>query len=247
MLNNEDLNLLTLKEYTTIMSEITKAPFVDKSGACYMFELSHEADLFCENNPHTYKGESRHMNGIKYWISNLYLNGVKAANLKTRESDEFHKVEFSPEDVKQNLYINHETNFHLLQLRQYNLAKDLRALSNGTFIVPVLLPERSEGDYPTINYCYVQRENERLYVLFSNLSEFKTWNASQGNKFLPLATDFIKAKRIRTTKYLQKTKGIYAQKELKEEKKKHSILINPLSDKIILTNDLLARAMEKKQ
>ena len=246
MLSGEELNLLTLKEYTTIMSDITKAPFVDKSGACYMFELSSEADIFCENNPHTYKGESKHMNGINYWVSNLYLMGVKAANLKTRESKEFRKVEFSPDDVKQNLYINHDTNFHLLQLRQYNLAKDLRALKDGIFIVPILLPERSEGDYPTINYCYVQRDNERLYVLFSNLNEFKTWNASQGNKFLPLATDFIKAKRIRTTRQLLKSKGIYVQKELKEEKKKHSILINPLSDKIILTNDLLSQAMEKK-
>ncbi len=247
MISKEEMNLLTLKEYNTIMSSITKKPFVDKSGACYMFEIPSEADIFCENNPNTYKGDSKHMNGLKFWASELYLSGINAVNVKVRESNEFRKIMLSPEDVKQNVYINHETNYHLLQLRQYNLAKNLRALSEGIFIVPILLPERQEGEYPTINYCYVQRHGERLYILFSNLKEFQDWNMAQGNKFLPLATDFIKAKRIRTTKQVHKTKGVYAQKEDDEKKHLHSLLINPLSDKVILTNDLLNKAMEKKK
>ena len=220
------MNLLTLKEYNTIISEITKAPFVDKSGACYMFELPSEADMFCSNNPRTYKSDSKHMQGIKFWVSNLYLMGVKSVNIKTRESKEFRNIVFSDEDVKQNLYINHETNFNLLQLRQYSLAKNLRALKDGTFIAPVVLPERAECDYPKIKYCFIQRDGERLYILFTNLKEFQTWNYSQGNKFSPLATNFLKAKRIR---------------------KNSSLLVNPLSDKLILTNELLLKAMEKEK
>ena len=246
MITGKESNLLTLKEYNTIMSAITKMPFVDKTGAIYMFELPSEAELFCQNNPSTYKSDRRILHGLKYWASELYTSGVKAINIKTRESDEFQKITLSDEDVKPCVYINHETNYHLLQLRQYNLAKNLRGLSEGVFIVPILLPERQEGEYPTINYCYAQKGGERLYILFSNLKEFQEWNEAQGNKFLPLATDFIKAKRIRTTKYIKKTKGIYAQKDEEEKKHLHSVLINPLSDKILLTNDLLSKAMEKK-
>lgn len=226
MINAEENNLLTLKEYNTIMSEITGIPFVDKTGACYMFELPSEADLFCKNNPHTYKSESKHMKGLGFWVSDLYLKGVKSVNIKVRESSEFQNIAFSSDDIKQNLYDNHETNYNLLQLKQYGLAKSLRALSEGIFIAPIIIPERADGDYPKIKYCFVQKNGERMYILFTNLKDFQAWNTSLNNQFSPLATNFLKAKRIR---------------------KGNSLLINPTTDKIILTNELLQKAMEKKK
>lgn len=218
MITSENHSLLTLKEYKTILSDITKAPFVDKKGACYMFEIPSEARMFCENNPHTYESESKHMQGLAFWVSNLYLSGVKSVNIKTRENNHFVNVVFGPEDIKSNLYDNHNTNFHLLQLKQYSLKRNLRGLREGLFITPIMLPPRSEGEYPKINYCYVTKNSRRFYVLFSNLKEFQTWNEKQNNAFSPLITDFLKAKRIR---------------------KKDGVLINPLSDKMMLTNEHL--------
>ena len=104
----------------------------------------------------------------------------------------------------------------ILRLKQTKKRKHLQELENVPFLAAIMLDDRKAGQYPSVHYCYAELSNGDIYyLLFTTLQEFETWNQTQENKFHPNQTCLQDFTRIR---------------------KGHPVLINPLSDKLILTH-----------
>jgi hypothetical protein len=122
------------------------------------------------------------------------------------------------EDVKKHFY-NHEAQGNISRLRQTNLKRYLLAVWNSTFISPITIPARPLGEPPTVHYGIAMHpEGDYYCLLFTRLREFNEWNKKVNGVYLPHETTI--------TEYRSVTG-------------KHPILINPESERILLTPQLI--------
>ena len=108
-------------------------------------------------------------------------------------------------------------NFAIQRLRQTRQKQYLRELKTRKFLTPAMVEPRAKAKCPIIKYCYAYvKDGEKMFILFSTLDEFNEWNEKKGKKiWKPLNIEFKNFDRIR---------------------KKNTVVINPLSDKLILSN-----------
>ena len=209
-MEQELINLLTLTEYFLIKSEKTKKPYSDENGNCYLFEVKSDAEAFAHK-----KEDVKIENAKSYrmqFIAELYGHGIKGIKVKQRNKE--YKIIPVDKKATRRQYANPDASFNVMMLNQTRKKKYAKELKNVVFITPVLIDPRFIKRYPEMHYSYATFDgNERFYVLFTSLKEFTEWNNDQEQDWKPVEMKLQKVGRIR---------------------KNSNILINPLSDKIIL-------------
>lgn len=212
-MKQEYINILTLKEYFLIMSTLTKKPYLDKNYGCYMFETRSDADAFTKEIQGTYYEEARTFKQI-HFCTEFYSYGITSIHVQER-GKEIIIVPVEKEDVRKQFY-NADANKLIYRLKQTSEKQYLRKLNNVSFFAPVFIEKRLPKQHPSIHYCYATfTGNDVYYILFSTLQEFELWNKEQVRDWKPL--------EISLSKFSQIQKG-------------KPVLINPIQDKLILTN-----------
>ncbi len=212
------IDLFTINKYVMIKSTITKMPYIDKNGACFMMNSMSEAKQFTDIRKNTECDELKNYNNIQSLVDTFYQQGIKKINVKLNEKDDFFVYEIKKEDLKTNRYCNHEANFLLIRYHETGEKKYLKALKKCLFITPVALPHREEAQYQEIKYCVLKYSGKRYYLMFTTLQEFNKWNTSQILDYSPLEINFLKADRIR---------------------KDNGIIVNPLSVRMLLEDETI--------
>ena len=214
------VNLLTLTEYYLVSSTITDKPYIDEALNCYLFTKKSDAEAFSGELKDTKVLDAKTYR--LQFITELYGYGVKNIRVMTRES-KFSNIPVEKADAAKQ-YANPETCRNLILLKQTLKKKYAKALKKGMFIAPILIDPRFEKRYPELHYSYATFDgNDRYYVLFTTLKEFEKWNAEQPQDWKPVEMQLYKVGRIR---------------------KNNSVLINPLSDKVILQDRQISEILK---
>ena len=209
------INLLTIDPYFLVMSKATKKPYIDANYSCYMFSSKREANGFVGVMEGTYI-DDKAKNYTKDICSLLYSYGVSCIHIKTAKNDDFVDIPVEQEDIRKQYY-NGFLNSRICRLKQTRKAKYLREMYKAKFIVPILIDKRKRGQYPSLHYCYaLMGDKNPLYVLFSTLREFDEWNKTQKETWEPLELYMDEFQKIRDN---------------------HAVVINPMSDMLILTDE----------
>lgn len=216
------INLLSTKEYCLVLSKKTNRVYIDKDMACYLFELIADGDSFCNKIDDAKLDKSKILKQKTFCVD-FYCLGIKKIKIKPANGKVI-EVTLSESDVPAQ-WRNEYVNGQLLRLKQTGQAQYLRNLSDQSFIVPTFIDKRNKCCYPGIHYGIAKTKNNESYsVLFSTLQEFSEWNEKkQKNKWVPL---FLPLKKIAALK------------------KDVSIIINPISDKIILNGQQIKTAVK---
>ena len=158
-----------------------------------------------------------------FW--NFYNQGAKGILVFLRDTKKSIHIPLLEEEVKSEYtqYYNHETNGALNRVQQTSQKQYLTMLATGTFFTPVKIIPRSVGEYPYLHYSYATFKDPTPYfLLFSTLQEFDRWNGLQDILWQPMEITIDKFGRILG---------------------KQPVLINPLSNKLILTHKLQKTAV----
>ena len=219
------INLLTLNQFHLIKSDITKKPYIDKNGACYMFALKSEATAFCNEIPNISFGAAESYKQAVF-CTEFYALGIDRIKIKLRDNKDFIEVPVEEGDAKRQYY-NHVGNQLIARLKQTNAKKYLRAMKKTPFLSPVMINPRSPKQYPQMHYCYaIMKDEQKHFLLFTTLQEFEEWNKTQGNKWNAIEVNAYTFGRIRD---------------------KNPVLINPLTDKIALSDKYMKIILEKEK
>lgn len=215
-MDKENINILTLKQYCLILSNKTKKVYIDKNCKCYLFESDYEAKQFCDKIPDTYFAEQTFLKQGPF-ISMCYGNGIETIQVKCSAEEKFREIPIEKKDVKRQFY-NRNTMKSILRLKQTSQRQYLLELKKATFISPVVIDQRKEGEYPIIHYTYAILSQETIhYLLFTTLQEFEDWKKAEEDNvnYLPNQTTLAELNKIRGN---------------------NPVFINPLSDRLILTD-----------
>lgn len=174
-----------------------------------------EAKQFCDQLPGTrFKPDPSYIKP-KPFISMCYGAGVDQIRVKSVMNDSYVNITVQKDDAGCQFY-NREAERNILRLKQTRQKKYLLKLAEQHFLSPIMIDEREEGQYPIIHYSYAMlAEGKIYYLLFTTIQEFEQWNLTQSVNFFPNQTSFQDLNKIR---------GNYP------------VLINPLSDLLVLTN-----------
>lgn len=220
-MTREETNALTLCKYHQILSCATDRLYIDDSYSCYLFQAGVEADDFCAKakarNISLYRSESPEFLQQRSFISLCYGMGIDTIHTKTSKEEKYKDIKVVPDDAKKQFY-NPETVRNIIFLKQTHKKKYLRAISDSQLISPVLLDDRKAGEYPAIHYSYAAFDEKTHYLLFTTLQEFNAWNSQQKESFFPNGTTLRSLNLVRDN---------------------NPVLINPLSDRLVLTHELV--------
>lgn len=220
------IDLFSINKYVMILSTITKQPYIDKNGACFMLNSPAEAEQFTKLRENTSCDELKFFHNIQSLVDTFYQQGIKKINLKLKEKDSYITYEIKKEDLRTNRYCNHEANFLLTRFHETEEKQYLIELKDKChFITPVALLHRNEGEYQEIKYCVLKRLGKKYHLMFTTLQEFNKWKKPSIIEYSPLEINFLKAERIR---------------------KENGILINPLSTKLLLENENIIELNKKR-
>ena len=225
-MTQEEKDLLTIREYYIIYAKATGKPYIDINNACYLFEIASEAKTFCEALQNTYVTNSQQLNeGI--FGSDFYGYGIDLIHVKEKKRDEFTDVKLDKGCAKIRKHYNRLCVRDIYRLKQTGMKKYLRRFKKHTFLTPVKIDERLLKQYPKIHYSYATTNGEdKYYLLFSTIQEFSKWNDDNGKIWMPLEVTLNTFGNIR---------------------KSSPVLINPGSDKLILTEKHIKIALEEEK
>lgn len=227
-MNQKGIELLTDKKYYVILSIATKQAYIDGDGTGYIFSAKKDAEDFLEETGHdkvyingSSKNISRNKDIRDYFCEGMRKLHVTRRNQKTAEVEE-NDIEIKRGDVKKGYY-NVALEFNVTRLRETALKKYVLAMKDNNFIVPVYIPSRKEKEYPKLYYCHaVFADKREALVLFSMMEEFDNWNNDmikhKGQQFFPLEISATRVMKARNN---------------------GDIFLNPLSDKLFLTDKQL--------
>lgn len=214
------MNVLTLQEYHLLTSEKTLKPYIDEKGACYLFYLRSDAEKFISDKSDIKIEDAKHFR--MPFIAELYGYGIKAINVKQKGGDSA-LIPIEKGDVKRE-YTNQLASLSVALLKQTSKKKYMKALKGAVFLAPILIDPRLEKRYPEMHYSYATTNGEdKYYCLFTTIREFNSWNLEQEQEWKPVELPLYKIGRIRGHE---------------------SVIINPLSDAIILTDKQLQEIMK---
>lgn len=215
-MNERHLKIITESKYYIIISKDTNRPYIDDNYSSYMFSNAKDANAFIKAlkvGAYINKDSKQYTKEV---ISLFYALGVEKICIKPSGSDNFVDIPVLREDAKK-FYYNGYLNSRIYRLKQTKKKKYLRDMYKAKFIVPILLDKRKSQNYPHMHYVYAKlKKNIEFYVFFSTIAEFEKWNTSQKDEWKPLEMRMGDFKKIR---------------------KDSPIIINPLSDQLILTGE----------
>lgn len=217
-MTEEHLNLLTLTNYYCIKSTKTNAVYIDNNNRCFLYEVKSEA----EGN---FSGKDIEILPLKnyapMYLTEVYAVGADKLCIVSRGNKET-DIPIGVEDIKkQHMY--HRTNQLIHKLQETGMSQYLYDLKRENVICPISIEPRYPKQYQKIHYCIVGIRNKWMFLLFTSLNEFNKWNETQKSNWNPLELTFEKLSTIR---------------------KKSGVLINPLSNSLLLTHEQLVK-MEK--
>lgn len=206
------INLLSKNKYSLVLSQKTKRPYLDKDFSCYLFELIADGESFCKKIKDTELDKERILKQREYTEEFFFL-GIRRIKVKPANGDLF-VIELKKEDAPG--WKNEEVNASLLRLKQTGQKRYLKNLSDKSLIMAVYIDKRNIKCYPSTHYAVAKtKDGKEYHILFSTLQEFKKWNdEKQKSRWKPL---FLPLKKI-----VSLTQNSH-------------VIINPISDKIILT------------
>lgn len=217
-MTQQHIDLLTLKNYHLVISNITKLPYLNEKREAYLFASE---KIFFEDLA---KSTNTHLDDKKYYSATELcemLYAIGALTILVFDEGEYAEIPIDTKIIK-NDYYNSDLNYNLLSLKQTQEKKYLKALSKNKFIIPIYIDKRFPKQCTNSHYAYaiLPGKTEKYYVLFSNLSEFYVWSEKNADKWKPLEIN------IRT---------------LNNIRKKNPVIINPYGVKIILSHELLKK------
>jgi len=222
-MTSDEKNLLMLNAFFLIVSDKTNDAYLDKSFNCYLFQTKSAADAFVGSSKQKISvREAKHYLLRDFW--SMYGRGAKGVCVFLRGENKPQNITLSKEDAQDAVaqYYNNETNGYLNRLQQTSEKKYLSALASGIFFTPVNIRARKEKEYPYLHYSYATfKDDVQYFLLFSTLQEYESWRSYQETNWEPMEVTIKKFGRIRG---------------------KNPVLINPLSNKLILTHKLLKQA-----
>ena len=213
-MTQDNINLLTLRQYYLVMSSHTQKPFLDSGNGCYMFEVKSDADIFVKRVAYVFLAEPKYY-VQKNFCTEFYSYGIETIHAKTRKNDDYIDIPVEKEDAKKQYY-NPAASRAVYQLKQTRQTKYLRMMKDLSFFVPVLIDLRLPKQYPVMHYSYATFNGaDKNYLLFTTIQEFDDWNKEQGEKWKPMEVNLTTFGRIRVGNF---------------------VMINPMSDKLLLTD-----------
>ena len=190
-MTQEQVNILTLKEYYMILSDITGKPYIDINFCCYMFDTKSEADVFAKSLSDASVKNSQYYR-TKNLCTELFSFGIITIKVKEKNKDNFTDIPIDKNDGKK-VYYNPECNRYIYRLRQTKKKEYLRALKDVNFIAPLLIDIRKEAAYPGLHYSFAYLNDDASYfLLFSTLQEFEEWKRSQMFDWKPMELNLKK-------------------------------------------------------
>ncbi len=216
------INILTLKKLILIVSNDTKRAFIDKDARCFFFEKPSDADKFCTAVKGTSK-ENKDAMTKSFFCTELYSLGARQIVVQLRDGMTYDIPIEKSDCAKQ--YYNEKTNLTLTLLQETKEKKYLREMKSAVYIVPIVIESRTKKMYPVIHYCQMVSHDNKYTVVFTTLKEFEAWNKDQKEEWSSLEMDIMQINRFR---------------------KGNKLLINPLSDKVTLNNKHIRTMLPKE-
>ena len=226
--------LLSAKKFYPVFSSATKNIYIDKDGCGFIFTVKKEAEEYInalgkdkgyvEMNPQTVS--------YRKDIKDYYCLGMKTLKIKCRENGDFIDMPLHSNVAKG--YVNAALEFNVTRLKETALKKYLSAMKGNRFLVPVYLPERKKKEYPKVFYCHAvfndeKKDRREALILFSTMDEFDVWNTDMKKHkrkvFYPLEISSTRTEKVRNGS---------------------DIIINPLSDKLLITDKQLKENVENE-
>lgn len=220
-MNKEEINTLTLKEYYMIIHDKTFQPYMNEKRQAFLITDKKLWDK--EKIPETAPSQSSKFYQTEELLKLLYPLGFSSIVINNGEKE----ITINKTDIE-NDYYNPKLNANILLLRQSRKKEYLRNMGECNFIIPIKIDKRREKEAPIIHYAYatIPGKNECYYVIFSTLQEYKKWAEKINQNWEPLEININTLTRIRN---------------------QSPIVLNPLSDKLILPHDLLKKVSYYKK
>lgn len=227
--------LLTTKKFYPVFSSATKNIYIDKDGCGFIFTAKKEAEEYINalGKDKAYVDMNPKTVSYRKDVKEYYCLGMKTLKIKCRENDDFIDLALRSSIAKG--YVNAALEFNVTRLKETSLKKYLSAMKDNRFLVPVYLPERKKKEYPKVFYCHAvlsDKDNDKreALVLFSTMDEFDIWNTDMKKHkkkiFFPLEISATRTEKVRNGS---------------------DIIINPLSDKLLITDKQLKENVENRQ
>lgn len=209
----KDLEFLRKNELYPVMSERTGKYYMSKTGGVYLYEAKPEGEAFAKSQDKASLGEKKAFTQ-KELTEGLYSMGFSHINVKMR-GQKAQRFDIEEKNVPLKNY-NVKARRTVTLIRQTHLITHLRELKDESFYIPVRPLPRKRGEYQEIEYCTARERdrNEKYYVCFTSAGELIAWAKTQKEPWNPVETSLTKMKRIR---------------------KDSGIIINPATDRLILT------------
>ncbi|MBO4847206.1 MAG: SseB family protein [Lachnospiraceae bacterium] len=224
-MTTEEKNLIEIGDFFVIYSNATKKPYISEDRECFIFDTMKEADKFIGEDKRFYRNDRSEKLSQKVYCSKYYSYGIRTIVLKKIKGERV-RISIEKADVKPRQYLNDETNANVYRLMETRKKKYLRSLKDNMLFCPISISIRLKGQYPKVSYCNALKNNEMYMPLFTTVQEFEKWNSKQANRWRPLGTTISK---------------------IEPERKGHSIIINPDSDKLILYNKVIKDVLKEKK
>lgn len=212
------IKFLSQRKYYIIYSVITKRIYLGEEYECYVFETKSDAqnyiEILQEQNEKTYHGESVEINEKN--LTDIIDQGAKKLVVQLRDKEDFLDIKLTEMETKRKRYTNQMLQGLICRLKQTKKAKYLRGMKKAKFIMPILLDKREKKNFPSFHYIYATMgRGVKYYVLFSTLYEFEEWNKRQEKSWKCIEIIMEDFEKIRQG---------------------NAIIINPLSDMLVLTS-----------
>lgn len=214
-MTEEDRILFNDKEFYLLLSKKTKKAYITEDYISYCFESTNAAEAWL-NSFSDSELKDPEIIEQKLLLSDFFCRGAEKIIVVFRNGEQ-REVKLEAEDFPPGNYNIDSCRAFTLAF-QTNKKKYLRSLLSLLVYIPVSTPQRKKGFYPQIEYMGGVTSLASYFLVFTNLEEYSKWakkvEANTGALCIPLYA----INRIR---------------------KKAPVLINPMSEKFVLTDELM--------
>lgn len=228
-MTQEEVNTLTLTTYQVIRTKKTNKMYIDEDGAVHIYEIMGDADKYISEtkDDSLYYDKPESIRAL-FFCTEAYDQGADKIFVKPVNKPPVIieiKGDYKNKEVKRKYY-NHGLNRAINGLQQTQKTKYLREIKSQKAIIPIIIDKRLPKQYQRIHFPYVKYGDvKEMFCIFTTLDEFKKWNDEQESKFEPY--------EIQINLFIKKHKQA-------------GLIINPITDNIILTPKLISVMQKDK-
>ncbi len=235
-MESDKFEVLYNKDLYPIYSAITNHIHMDDKRRTILFDNVDNATRYVEKKNTAKKKAFFVGSAVQYtpenvqkYISRLYGQGATMIVLSIDAEDKPRIIPIDVQDVIPSQY-NPVVMFNILKLKHTSERKYLSDLKNCMLIAAVKLTKRDFRGYPKVQYVFGaapgEKNSKRYFFLFTTMKEFTAWNKTQNYAYEPCEVEIRRFEAI---------------------KKKNPVLINPISDQLVLTDKQLQDSLFTKR